>query len=83
LLRLPIYILPFWFAGLTLLLVGYGATHSVWYAIAAFLATAGYLGGTVAATALYVARTYKNGLVRPNAFIDRRASFLPPERANS
>ncbi len=80
LLRLPIYILPFWFTALALLSIGYGATHSDWYAIVAFLATAGYLGGTAAATALYVARTYKNGLVRPNAFIDRRASFLPPAR---
>lgn len=80
LLRLPIYILPFWFTALALLSIGYGATHSDWYAIVAFLATAGYLGATAAATALYVARTYKNGLVRPNAFIDRRASFLPPAR---
>ena len=75
LLRLPIYILPFWFIALTLLSVGYAITHSVWYAIVAFLATAGYLGGSAAATALYVARSYKNGLVRPNAFIDRRAQF--------
>jgi dolichol-phosphate mannosyltransferase len=82
LLRLPIYILPFWFAALTLLSIGYGATHSDWYAIAAFLATAFYLGASAAVTALYVARTYKNGLVRPNAFIDHRASFLPPARNN-
>jgi dolichol-phosphate mannosyltransferase len=80
LLRLPIYILPFWFAALVLLSIGYGATHSDWYAIVAFLATAGYLGGSAAVTALYVARTYKNGLLRPNAFIDRRASLLPPTR---
>jgi polyisoprenyl-phosphate glycosyltransferase len=81
-LRLPVYILPIWFAALTLLSIGYGATHSDWYAIAAFLATAAYLGVSAAVTALYVARTYKNGLVRPNAFIDRRASFLPPARAD-
>jgi dolichol-phosphate mannosyltransferase len=81
-LRLPVYILPIWFAALTLLSIGYGATHSDWYAIAAFLAAAAYLGVSAAVTALYVARTYKNGLVRPNAFIDRRASFLPPARAD-
>ena len=77
LLRLPIYILPFWFAALTALSIGYGATHSAWCAVLAFLTAVGYLGGSVAVTALYVARTYKNGLMRPNAFINQRQSVLP------
>ena len=77
LLRLPIYIFPFWFAALTALSVGYGATHSVWCAVLAFLAAVGYIGASVAVTALYVARTYKNGLMRPNAFINQRLTVLP------
>lgn len=78
LLRLPIYLLPFWFLTLLLLGAGYVATASPWYAIAAFLVFAAYLGATVAFTALYVARTYKNGLRRPNAFIDHSRSILQP-----
>ena len=38
-------------------------------------------GMTAAFTALYVARSYKNGLQRPNAFIDGKRSILQPERA--
>jgi hypothetical protein len=40
---------------------------------------AGYVGATLAFTALYVARTYKNGLQRPNAFVDHGRSLLPPD----
>lgn len=77
LLRLPIYILPLWLVVLTALCVGYGETESIWYATFALLLTASYLGTTAAVTALYVARTYKNGLIRPNAFIDCARSVLP------
>jgi hypothetical protein len=37
----------------------------------------------MAFTAMYVARTYKNGLHRPNAFIDRGRSVLQPARFES
>jgi len=77
-LRLPIYLLPFWLLGLFFLSMGYVSTHSPWLAVTAFLAFAAYIGGTAAFTALYVARTYKNGLHRPNAFIDRSRSILQP-----
>jgi dolichol-phosphate mannosyltransferase len=78
LLRLPIFILPFWLLALTGLGVGYAATHSPWFAVAAFVLFAGYVGSTAAITALYVARTYKNGLHRPNAFVDHSRSVLQP-----
>lgn len=78
LLRLPIFILPFWLLALAGLGVGYAATHSLWYAVAAFVLFAGYVGATAAITALYVARTYKNGLHRPNAFVDHSRSILQP-----
>src|SRR5258708_3931045 len=77
--RLPIYRLPVWLLSLLLLSAGYVSTHSPWM-IAAFLLFAAYIGTTMAFTAMYVARTYKNGLHRPNAFIDRSRSVLQPAR---
>jgi dolichol-phosphate mannosyltransferase len=76
LLRLPLYLLPLWLVALLGLSIGYVMTHSPWYAVAGFMTVAAYIGATAAFTALYVARTYKNGLQRPNAFIDRRRSIL-------
>src|ERR1700680_203744 len=77
-LRLPIYLLPFWLLSLLLLGGGYMLTQSLWYVVAAFLVFAAYVGATAAFTALYFARTYKNGLQRPNAFIDGSRSVLQP-----
>ena len=82
-LRLPIYLLPFWILALLVLGAGYIGTHSPWLALSAFVLFAAYLGGTLAFTALYVARTYRNGLQRPNAFIDRSRSFLQPQFSGS
>jgi dolichol-phosphate mannosyltransferase len=77
LLRLPIYVLPFWL----LAIGGLGAwaieTHSEWLVLASFLLFAAYIGSAIAFTALYVARAYKNGLQRPSAIIDRRRTLLP------
>jgi glycosyltransferase involved in cell wall biosynthesis len=77
-LRLPIFILPFWIVGLALLSAGYVLTHSAWFVVGAFVVFASYIGTTLAFTALYLARTYKNGLQRPNAFINHKASSLQP-----
>jgi len=77
-LRLPIYLLPLWLLSLLLLGIGYVSSQSLWYVVAAFVVFAAYVGATTAFTALYVARTYKNGLQRPNAFIDRSRSILQP-----
>jgi glycosyltransferase involved in cell wall biosynthesis len=77
-LRLPIYLLPLWLLSLLLLGIGYVSSQSLWYVVAAFVVFAAYVGATAAFTALYVARTYKNGLQRPNAFIDRSRSILQP-----
>ncbi len=78
-LRLPIYIFPFW-----LLLIGVlGAiqiqTGNPWVLLANVLLACAYVGGTVAFVALYVARTYKNGLGRPNYVIHKRYSHLQPD----
>jgi len=80
LLRLPIYILPFWFLALCVLGVLAVAAHSAWAALAGLLLFAAYTGSSIAFLAVYLARTYKNGLQRPGALIDRKRSDLPPPR---
>lgn len=79
-LRLPIFLLPVCLLAIAILGVAYILTHSAYLALAAILIFAGYVCGTLAFTALYVARTYKNGLHRPTAFVDRGSSVLqqPP-----
>ena len=75
-LRLPIYLLPGWILGSVSLLWAYFVSGSYYFILAAFLLSTIYLGGSVSAIALYLARTYKNGLQRPNYFIHERYSFL-------
>jgi dolichol-phosphate mannosyltransferase len=78
LLRLPVYTLPFWFFTLCALGIAAVAQHSAWIALAGLLLFAAYTGSSIAFTALYLARTYKNSLQRPNALVDRKRSVLPP-----
>jgi polyisoprenyl-phosphate glycosyltransferase len=80
LLRLPAFMLPAWFLALCACTIAYCITGALWIAATGFLLTAGYLGFGVAAVALYVARAYKNGLMRPNAVLDSRSSRPPPGR---
>ena len=77
LLRLPVYILPGWFFALCALGVLAVAAHSAWAALAGLLLFAAYTGSSIAFMALYLARTYKNGLQRPNALVDRKRSDMP------
>jgi dolichol-phosphate mannosyltransferase len=77
LLRLPIFLFPLWLIALTAVCIGYGHSGAPTLIAAALWLTATFCGTTLATTALYVARTYKNGLGRPNAFIDRRRSVPP------
>lgn len=73
-LRMPLYLLPLWVL-LTGLLGALSITiGSPWLMLANVLLACAYLGSTAAFIALYVARTYKNGLGRPNYFIHRRYS---------
>jgi len=71
-LRMPIYLLPFWLLLVAILGSAQIMTGNSWFMLANALLTCVYLGWTVAFTALYVARTYKNGLGRPNYVIHRR-----------
>jgi glycosyltransferase involved in cell wall biosynthesis len=75
LLRLPVLILPFWLAVLSVLGVQYAQTGSRGYAASIAVLTAAYLGASVSFIAMYVARTYKNGLRRPNAYIQGNLSL--------
>ena len=78
LLRLPIFLLPFWLLALLAIGISYASSQSLWVAVAGFLLFAAFIGMTAAFTALYIARTYKNGLQRPNAYIDHYKSRLHP-----
>lgn len=82
LLRLPFYLLPLWLIALSALGIAYLQTSSLTWALAGFLVFAAYVGCCVSFIALYVARTYKNGLQRPNAFIDHRKSMLQLDVTN-
>jgi len=75
-LRLPIFILPFWILGLAFLGWQYAVTGSRGYAVAGIIVLAAYLGASISFVALYVARTYKNGLRRPNSYIHLSQSKL-------
>jgi polyisoprenyl-phosphate glycosyltransferase len=77
-LRLPIYLLPFWFLLVTAFGILAVVESSAWWALATFLLAIAFIGGSIAAMALYVARTYKNSFARPNAHIQTRLSRLPP-----
>jgi glycosyltransferase involved in cell wall biosynthesis len=79
-LRLPIILLPPWLFSLVFLGMRYAKTGSPSYAVGAAILFAAYLGASVAFIALYVARTYKNGLHRPSSHIHLARSVLqnPP-----
>lgn len=78
LLRLTAYLFAPWFV-LVNVLFGYGfyssdlayAWVSVWISLL-------YFGLALASLAIYIARTYKNTLNRPNYFVDLKASLVRP-----
>ena len=78
-LRLPIYLLPFWLVATGLLGVWYLRDNDAWVLLANLLLVCAYIGGSIAFIALYVARTYKNGLGRPNFVVHRRFSHPQPD----
>jgi dolichol-phosphate mannosyltransferase len=75
-LRLPLYFMPWWVLGSSSLLWAYFISNSFIYLLFFTLISCTYIGGTLSAIAIYLARTYKNGLQRPNYFIHTRYSFL-------
>jgi len=77
-LRLPIYILPFWIMALTGLTATFVLTEAHWAAVLCLYLFAVYVGTALAFACLYIARSYKNSLRRPTAFISRRDTYLEP-----
>lgn len=80
LLRLPVLVLPFWLAVLVWLGKNYADTGARGYLSAIIVLIAAYLGSSVAFIAMYVARTYKNGLHRPNSYVHEELSRRQDQR---
>lgn len=76
-LRMTIYIFPFWLALLALLGAAGISTQSPWWYLGAFIVFSAYVGFALSFIALYLARSYKNTLGRPNAIVMRRFTHLP------
>lgn len=79
LLRLTIYVLPFWFLLIVALCVVEIASDTTWVIPTVLALFCGYVGASVAFIAAYVARIYKNTLGRPNYYIDHVNTVLDPE----
>lgn len=77
-LRLPIYLLPLWLVLVTAFGLLAVIKMSAGWALATFLVAIAFIGTSISFVALYVARTYKNSLARPNAHIQHNLSRLPP-----
>jgi dolichol-phosphate mannosyltransferase len=75
-LRLPLYLMPWWVMGSVVSVWAYVSTGFYFYLLLLTVISCIYVGGALSAIALYLARTYKNGLQRPNYFIHNRYSFL-------
>jgi glycosyltransferase involved in cell wall biosynthesis len=76
LLRISVYLLPLWLTALTAITAAAIFTDARWPLPVMLLLSAGYIGCTASFTAIYVGRAYKDGLGRPNAFIDSRLTFI-------
>lgn len=78
LLRLPIYILPFWLLAVSGLAIARVFCESKLLDASLIVLFASYLGATVSFIAIYVARIHNNTLGRPNFTINRKDTFRQP-----
>jgi dolichol-phosphate mannosyltransferase len=78
-LRVQAYVLPFWSLTMVAVTVSAILSPNVWQVPALLLLGFGFLGFTVSFSALYIARIYKDGLLRPNAIVRYGLSILPPD----
>ena len=76
LLRLPIYVLPFWVVAVGVLALAHVSSGSMSSLVLLITVICAYLGATGAFIAIYVARIYFNTLGRPNYVISRGMSSL-------
>lgn len=78
LLRLPLYSLPIWLSAVLIATYFWATQGTVWWLLALTALICGYVGCTVSFIGIYVGRTYKNSLGRPNYVIDHKHSLLQP-----
>ena len=78
LLRLPIYVLPFFIVLVVLLAVTNIVADAPWTNPTLLSLTSIYLGATASFIAVYVARIYKNTLGRPNFIVRRNGTYRQP-----
>jgi dolichol-phosphate mannosyltransferase len=76
-LRLPAYAFPFWLLAMFAIAVSAVIAPAQWQTPALLFAGFGFIGFVVTASGLYLARVYKNGLMRPNAIVRVKLSLLP------
>jgi dolichol-phosphate mannosyltransferase len=77
-LRIAAYSFPFWTALMIAIAISAWLSPGNWQIPALLVTGLIFIGFTVTATGLYVARIYKDGLGRPNAIVRRGLSILPP-----
>lgn len=77
-LRLPLYSFPVFILLNGILGYWFLKEHSITLLMSMFFICIFYFGASLSFIALYVARTYKNGLGRPNFFIHSKYSALEP-----
>jgi glycosyltransferase involved in cell wall biosynthesis len=78
-LRLPIYLLPFWLITVTCLALLRTYTGNPYLDAGILFLILAYFGSAISFIAIYVGRTYKNSLGRPNFVIDKQSSILQEE----
>lgn len=76
LLRLPVQTLFFWLVAVLVLALMRVYNDSRWIDFALIALVTSYVGCSIAFIAIYVGRTYKNSLRRPNYFISEKHSHL-------
>jgi dolichol-phosphate mannosyltransferase len=78
-LRLPIFLLPFWLLAVTGLYLYRIYSQNQWLDAAILFLVLAYFGSAISFISIYVGRTYKNSLGRPNFVIDNKRSILQAE----
>jgi hypothetical protein len=77
-LRMSAYAFPFWAAIMVAVGIWAVASPGVWQIATLLVVGQLFVGFTVTAAGLYIARIYKDGLRRPNSIVRNRLSILPP-----
>jgi polyisoprenyl-phosphate glycosyltransferase len=82
-LRIPAYSFPFWAVGMVSIAFAAAIRPAPWHVPALLAGGFLFVGFTTMASGLYIARTYKNALFRPNGIVRRGLSILPDDASSS